>query len=108
MLDDVKILGFAERVEEQTLDEETYTFLEGVKNPFSCTVLVKGAHKHVLEQIKDAVRDGLRAVKNAIEDDCCIPGAGALEFAIHDALMKGMKDIKGGQSSGRSRLPRRC
>ena len=39
MLGDVKILGFAERIEEQTLEEETYTFIEGVKNPFSCTVL---------------------------------------------------------------------
>ena len=65
MLSDVKILGYAEHVEEQALDEETYTFIEGVQNPFSCTVLVKGAHKHVLEQIKDAVRDGLRAVSNA-------------------------------------------
>ena len=35
MLSDVNILGFAERVEEQTLDEETYTFIEGVKNPCS-------------------------------------------------------------------------
>lgn len=32
------------------------------------TLLVKGPNKHTLTQIKDAVRDGLRAVKNAIED----------------------------------------
>lgn len=32
------------------------------------TLLVKGPNKHTLMQIKDAVRDGLRAVKNAIED----------------------------------------
>ena len=37
MLSDVKILGYAEHVEEQALDEETYTFIEGVQNPFSCT-----------------------------------------------------------------------
>lgn len=39
---------------------------------FSLTVVVfydfVGPNKHTLTQIKDAVHDGLRAVKNAIED----------------------------------------
>lgn len=39
---------------------------------FSLTVVVfsdfAGPNKHTLTQIKDAVHDGLRAVKNAIED----------------------------------------
>ena len=35
---------------EQTLGEETYTFVEGVANPFSCTLLIKGAHAHVISQ----------------------------------------------------------
>lgn len=37
-------------------------------NPLSVTLLIKGPNKHTLIQIKDALRDGLRAVKNAIED----------------------------------------
>merc|ERR1712195_89980 len=48
-----------------------------------------------LTQIKDAVRDGLRAVKNALEDDCVVPGAGAVELAISEHLIGKMKDIKG-------------
>lgn len=48
--------------------EEKYTFIEKCGNPRSVTLLVKGPNKHTLTQIKDAVRDGLRAVKNAIED----------------------------------------
>lgn len=48
--------------------EEKYTFIEKCENPRSVTLLVKGPNKHTLTQIKDAVRDGLRAVKNAIED----------------------------------------
>ena len=32
-------------------------------------------------QIKDGVRDGLRAVKNAIEDKKVVPGGGAFEIA---------------------------
>lgn len=48
--------------------EEKFTFIEKCGNPRSVTLLVKGPNKHTLTQIKDAVRDGLRAVKNAIED----------------------------------------
>ena len=48
--------------------EEKYTFIEDCINPRSVTLLVKGPNKHTLTQIKDAVRDGLRAIKNAIED----------------------------------------
>jgi len=35
-------LGFAELVYEHVLGEEKYTFVEGVKNPFSVTILIKG------------------------------------------------------------------
>lgn len=48
--------------------EEKYTFIEKCENPRSVTLLIRGPNKHTLTQIKDAVRDGLRAVKNAIED----------------------------------------
>jgi len=48
--------------------EEKYTFIEECKNPLSVTILMKGPNKHTLTQIKDAIHDGLRAVKNAIED----------------------------------------
>lgn len=52
-----------------------------MKNPRSVTLLIKGPNPHAIQQIQDALRDGLRAVKNAIEDDCLIPGAGAFEVA---------------------------
>ncbi len=37
--------------------------------------------------MKDAVRDGLRSVKNALEDKCVIPGAAAFEIAAYCHLM---------------------
>jgi len=90
-----EVLGYAESVEEQSLGEETYTFLEGVKNPFSCTILVKGAHKHVIAQIQEAVRDGTRAVSNAITDGTLVPGAGGFETLAHADLMKYKAEVSG-------------
>jgi T-complex protein 1 subunit zeta len=75
------ILGWAGLVYEHTLGEEKYTFVEEVKQPKSVTLLIKGPNAHTIQQIQDALRDGLRAVKNALEDEVLIPGAGAFEVA---------------------------
>ena len=42
------VLGFAGSVYEQTLGEDKFCFVEDVKNPFSCTLLLKGrgARRH--------------------------------------------------------------
>mmetsp|Transcript_26065 Transcript_26065/g.65820 ORF Transcript_26065/g.65820 Transcript_26065/m.65820 type:complete len:538 (-) Transcript_26065:81-1694(-) len=88
-------LGWAGHVYEHVLGEEKYTFVEECKNPHSCTVLIKGPNKHTIEQIKDAVRDGLRAVKNTVEDDCLIPGAGTFEVALSNHLKEHAKTVKG-------------
>ncbi|XP_077338459.1 T-complex protein 1 subunit zeta [Lithobates pipiens] len=88
-------LGHAGLVYEYTMGEEKFTFIEQCDHPRSVTLLVKGPNKHTLTQIKDAIRDGLRAVKNAIEDGCVVAGAGALEVAIADALVKHKPNVKG-------------
>jgi len=95
-----EILGYAEEVYEHTLGEEKYTFIEGVKNPFSCTILIKGPNAYTINQTKDAVRDGLRAVKNTIQDQGVIPGGGAFEIAAHRALMQYKDEVKGPQRLG--------
>ncbi|XP_004684959.1 PREDICTED: T-complex protein 1 subunit zeta-2 isoform X2 [Condylura cristata] len=91
----VDFLGYAGLVHEYTLGEEKFTFVENCINPRSVTLLVKGPNKHTLTQIKDAVRDGLRAIKNAIEDGCVVPGAGAVEVAIAEALVTYKHSIQG-------------
>jgi len=35
------VLGYAGLVYEQTLGEDKFTFVEGVKDPRSCTILIK-------------------------------------------------------------------
>uniref|UniRef100_A0A8C5VUB5 Chaperonin containing TCP1 subunit 6A n=1 Tax=Microcebus murinus TaxID=30608 RepID=A0A8C5VUB5_MICMU len=72
-----------------------FTFIEKCNNPRSVTLLVKGPNKHTLTQIKDAIKDGLRAVKNAIVDGCVVPGAGAVEVAMAETLIKHKLSVKG-------------
>ncbi|ESN95330.1 hypothetical protein HELRODRAFT_185978 [Helobdella robusta] len=88
-------LGTAGLVYEHVLGEEKFTFIEQCANPQSVTILLKGPNKHSLIQMKDALHDGLRAVKNAIEDGCVVPGAGAFEIAAYDGLIKYKETVKG-------------
>lgn len=93
-------LGWAKECYEHTIGENKYFFVDGVKNPTSCTILIKGPNKHTITQIKDAIRDGLRAVKNTIEDKRVVPGGGAFEVAVsNDLVLYSQSEMK-----GRSRL----
>ena len=94
------VLGHAGLVYEHTLGEEKFTFVEEVRDPKSVTLLIKGPNAHTISQISDAVRDGLRAVKNTLEDGSLIPGAGAFEVAAH-AHLSG--EVKKG-AKGRAKL----
>merc|ERR1711933_537859 len=88
-------LGYADLVYEQTLEDEKYTFIEGVKHPHSCTILCKGSTDHSVAQMKDAIRDGLRSVQNVIEDEAVVPGAGAFEVAAHVHLEQFKRTVEG-------------
>lgn len=53
-----------------------------------------------MTQIQEALRDGFRAVKNAIEDEAVIPGAGAFEVACSNYLENTVKS----KAKGRAKL----
>ncbi|KAI3427025.1 hypothetical protein D9Q98_006967 [Chlorella vulgaris] len=89
-------LGHAGLVYEHVLGEDKFTFVEDVRHPHSCTILIKGPNDYTIAQIKDAVRDGLRAVKNTIEDAAVVPGAGAFEVAAaHHLRTVTVKKVEG-------------
>ena len=74
--------------------------MEDVRNPKSVTILMKGPNPHTIAQIKDAVKDGTRAVKNAIDDGCVVPGAGAFEIAAAESLRKFELTVSGKEKLG--------
>lgn len=88
-------LGKAGLVYEYTLGEEKYTFVEHCVNPRSVTLLIRGPNKHTVTQIQDAIKDGLRAVRNALVDGSVMPGAGAFEIAAHRSLLRYQNEVKG-------------
>ncbi|CUI15019.1 chaperonin TCP20, putative [Bodo saltans] len=94
------VLGHADVIQEHQIGDDKYTFVETAKKGKSCTLLIKGPNDHTIAQIKDAVRDGLRAVKNALESGVVVAGAGAFEVALHDHLMAYAEEVTGKQKIG--------
>ncbi|EYC42007.1 hypothetical protein Y032_0547g3269 [Ancylostoma ceylanicum] len=90
-----EVLGYAGLIYEHTLGEDKYTFVENCRDPKSVTLLIKGPNKHTIQQIKDALHDGMRAVFNTITDKCLVPGAGSFEIAAYCMLKKEMETLKG-------------
>lgn len=93
-------LGFAGKVSQVTMGEDKFTFVEDCANAKSCTLLLQGPNDHSIQQSKDAVKDGLRALKNALEDKAVVPGAGAFEIAAYNHLMHTVLP----KTSGKSKL----
>lgn len=94
----VEDLGFAKVVYEVSLGDDKYTFIDGVENPFSCTILIKGPNDYSIAQTKDAIRDGLRAITNTINDKAVIAGAGAFEVAASSHLLQWAKTNVSGKA----------
>jgi T-complex protein 1 subunit zeta len=88
-------LGYCDLSYEHTLGDDKYTFVEGCKASTSCTILIKGPNDHTIAQIKAAIRDGMRAVTNAILDDSLVAGAGAFELAAYKHLLKFVDTVEG-------------
>ena len=67
-------------------ERKSLLLLNKWKKPKSVTILIKGPNAHSMAQVNDAIRDGLRAVKNTIEDKSLLPGAGCIQALLHASL----------------------
>lgn len=94
-----EILGYSGLVYENSIGEDKFTYITKNKEPKSVSILIKGSNNYVIQQTKDAVRDGLRSIKNVLQDKAIIPGAGSFYLSCSDHLNTS-KDIKGKSKIG--------
>lgn len=92
-------LGRAGYVYEESIGEDKYTYITECSEARALTVLIRGLTNHVVQQTKDAVRDGLRAVANVIKDEAIVPGAGAFYMSCNQHLLTA-KTLKGRNKPG--------
>ena len=81
------VLGYAEKVTEEEHRNSKYIFIDEVREPKAVAIVVAGMTDITCGLIEGAVRDGMRALRHAVEDGKVLPGAGATEIAVHLKLM---------------------
>ena len=81
---DASDLGYADVVELKKIEDEEMTFITGVKDPKTVSVLVRGGTNHVADEVERSLVDAWSVVRVAIEDGMMVTGGGsaAMEIAM--------------------------
>ncbi len=77
-------LGYADSVVLKKVEDEEMTFITGVKDPKTVSILIRGGTTHVTNEIERSLVDAWSVVKVAIEDGMMVTGGGstAMEIAM--------------------------
>ena len=86
--------GHADVVRRETYDDEELTFFER-EGADLVTLFVRGGTGYVVDELERAVQDGVDAVVGAVNGGGVVPGAGATEIAIANALRDEAASIEG-------------
>jgi T-complex protein 1 subunit gamma len=81
--------------EVKLIGDEYFSFLVDCKEPKACTVLLRGASKDVLKEVERNLQDAMCVARNVLLDPRLVPGGGATEMTISQALREKSKSIEG-------------
>jgi len=79
---DASMLGSAEEVSEERICDDDHLVISGGKTQRCCSVLLRGANHHMLDEVDRSLHDALCAVKRALESASVVPGGGCVESAL--------------------------
>ena len=62
--------------------DDDHLIIKGGKTHACCSVLLRGANSHMLDEVERSLHDALCAVKRALESASVVPGGGCVESAL--------------------------
>ena len=90
-----KDLGEASIVEERTIENDNWVFIEGCKNPKAVTLLIRGGSQRVIDEVERSLHDALMVVKDVIEKPMIVYGGGAPEAYVSSKLRQWAQTLSG-------------
>jgi thermosome len=93
---DAEDFGHADTVRRERYDDEELTFVESA-DAAVVTLFVRGGTGYVVDELERAVSDGVDGVVGAVTGGGVVPGAGASEVAVANALRDRAAGIEGRQ-----------
>ncbi|MEF8779597.1 MAG: thermosome subunit alpha [Haloferacaceae archaeon] len=88
-------LGAAETVRVEAFDDEELAFFEGGDADRTVTLFLRGGTEGVLDELERAVTDGVDATVAALSAGGVVPGAGAVELAVAEAIREASAGVSG-------------
>ena len=79
------------------IGDEYFCYMVECRDPKAVTILLRGGSKEVLNEIDRNLQDAMAVVRNVHMDARVVPGGGAIEMALSQALFEKSKSIKGVQ-----------
>jgi len=76
------MLGTADEVIEERIADDDHLIIKGGKTSNACSVLLRGANMHMLDEVERSLHDALCAIKRALESASVVPGGGCVESAL--------------------------
>ena len=87
-------LGTAKCFSVKKIGEEYYTFITGCKNFSSCTIILFGPSKDILDEVERNLHDAIGINRSIASIPKFSPGGGAVEIAIGNYLRKKSEIIR--------------
>ncbi|CAM9384829.1 unnamed protein product, partial [Discosporangium mesarthrocarpum] len=79
-------LGECKRIEEVMIGEDTVIRFSGCKAGEACTIVLRGASEHVLDEAERSLHDALCVLTQTVKETRTIPGGGCMEIAMAMAI----------------------
>ncbi|MFB6108625.1 MAG: thermosome subunit alpha [Haloplanus sp.] len=92
---DTDDFGYAESIGIEKFGDDDLAFVEGGAAAESVTLLLRGGTEHVVDELERAINDAVDVVVAALDKGGVVPGAGATEVAISDAIRAEAASIEG-------------
>jgi len=92
--DQVK-LGTAGLIEEVMIGEDKLIRFSGCPNSEACTVVLRGANTHVVDEAERSLHDALCVLSQTVKNTSVLPGGGAAEMLMAQAVDKAAEGVAG-------------
>lgn len=95
---DMVTLGECDLIEEMMIGEDKVIKFSGVKSGAACTIVLRGASSHVLEEADRSLHDALCVLTATVKNPKTTQGGGCAETLMANAIDNAVPDVEGKKS----------
>lgn len=90
-----EVLGHADLIQEIMIGEDKFIKFNGCKSNKSCTIVLRGSSKHILDEAERSFHDAICVLVNTVKNNRVLLGGGNSEMRMAMAVDKLAKSVKG-------------